>query len=286
MRGLAQLVNRVHTLAVPFITPITGRGSDGAEYAIGTATYVEHRKRRFIVTAAHVAEKLVHGYELGVFSGQGFPPGRLLQDWWLSEADSKQTKRPWNEDVAVLDVTGFPDIDKAPLASSFLTSATNLSEQQGIFLCGYAKNPTDPEASIELELLQKQDYEAQELHVAPLTSSAPYLSNAQDLRPFEFGVYFSARDNKATDGREIDAVFSAKGWSGSAVWRVRNSPPSPADVKLEGLEVIGIATRWPEDQSMVQVTKIEEVIKVLDACVDAHLAASETNEAPSAEEGV
>ncbi|MCW3099148.1 MAG: hypothetical protein JWL77_4766 [Chthonomonadaceae bacterium] len=262
----AQLTHHVMALVAPYITPIFGWRSDGIPYSIGTATYIEHRNRRFIVTAGHVAAKCRQGYQLGVFAGQLNAPGSLHRDWRTS-LDASWCDGEWGEDVAILDVTDCLGIDKLPLSSTFLTGATDFQEDQGILLSGYAKNPRSASDASEMPLLQQHDMEEMIFKLRALTSLESYMPSAPVNRPSQFCVHFDSTHNQDIHGNDLNYVFSAKGFSGSAVWRVRNSPPSNRDVALEGLEIIGIARGWSENGAAILVTKGEQVINLLDTYI-------------------
>jgi hypothetical protein len=278
MHPLAQLTNRIIPLVAPYITPVFGRQPEtGQEYTIGTATCIKYKNRLFIVTAGHVAARLIDGYELGVFAKDSKVVGRLHTDWWASP-DALWGDKEWGDDIAILDITDYPTIDLMALPATFLTRTPTLQENQGIFLSGYAINPRSANNHIEIPLLQKSDVEAMKFTIRTFTSSAAYQPDVPVERSSQFCVYFSSEDNLDLQGNDLNYLFSAKGLSGSAVWRVRNSPPSDVNVTLNGLEIIGIARSWSKETKTILVTKADEVFTVLDAYMNSHEGISASSE--------
>jgi len=80
----------------------------------------------------------------------------------------------------------------------------------------------------------------------------------QEMRPFEFALEYDPDDMARRTG-QASKLFNPHGLSGSPVWRIGIGGRSASEWKVEDCLLVGLLTRWHQNERIVIATSIREI---------------------------
>lgn len=256
----SQAVSRLSNILSHHLVPLYAATSSGKPELVGSSFLVSSGVNFYLVSAAHVFDKLTTGHELFFYIAPKVIR-KLSGNLRLTKMPLGKDRKADRLDVGVLKLEGpalppYPKIQKYPLPiSAFMTNALPREGKQYL-LVGFpgSKNRTNPTAR---ELKSKQ-YSFRNIS-APISKYSELGVNPESHIALSFDVKNTVRPD-----REIRAFPDPAGMSGAPIWLLydKNGPNDPLQTP-----VVGIAIEHHKKERVIVATDINIVFKLINEAI-------------------